>query len=507
MSRVTRQGNARRMRANPIGAPPAQALPGGAQRSRKRELIAWLGLPPDATEQDIDTERQQLVQTLLDKDANLYDRFAVPPTSSEQELTEAYKNWALLLHTDRQRATDHDAFAVMSGIAEILRDPAERHKYDENTYFETRLPESLRKQPRTGNFFVDPYTVLTDEAFGSPDFPFDHQVPRERWVRQQYARAKQAAAAPAAAPAPPAFDPTRPAATAGGPFTAAPGAPNPQQGFMFPAPGGVQSPRTAAQRSPQNVPPPAARVKFPSPIRVAQPASPARAAPAPSPARVVQPPPSATTSGTSGRGAVEPAIPVRWDTPPIVESPVKTSLPGEQRGSFHLTLEELMKFTRLTLPHTRVQVDERGRTTSQIFVLTIEVAPGTPDNTSYRFKGLGNTPGTDLVLFFSAAEHPTFSRNGHDLYLKAPRKFSIWRSLLQRSTSTVLGLDENDYFIDIHGAVRANTQYIARGGGLPVFGREGSRGNIVVRFELFLPDEMTPEQEEVERLLASALPR
>ncbi|KAL8134344.1 hypothetical protein AgCh_009391 [Apium graveolens] len=159
------------------------------------------------------------------------------------------------------------------------------------------------------------------------------------------------------------------------------------------------------------------------------------------------------------------------------------------------TLEELcfgcikkVKITRDVMTYDREIVQETE-------VLTIEVKPGWRNGTKITFEGKGNEiPGGqtgDVTFVIVENKHLLFTKDGDDLV------FDIDIPLVEALTGctvTVPLLDGENMVIKIEDVIYHGYQKIVAGQGMPKSKEPGERGNLIVKFEVEFPTQLTDEQ-------------
>lgn len=132
-------------------------------------------------------------------------------------------------------------------------------------------------------------------------------------------------------------------------------------------------------------------------------------------------------------------------------------------------------------------------------VLTVEIKPGWKKGTKCTFPEKGNQqPGmipADLVFIIDEKPHPTFVREGDDLY--AIRKINL-SDALAGLTVTLTALDYRVLNISCAGVIRPGFEKIVRNEGMPLVREPGKKGNLILRFDIKFPvKNLTNEQKEI----------
>lgn len=136
--------------------------------------------------------------------------------------------------------------------------------------------------------------------------------------------------------------------------------------------------------------------------------------------------------------------------------------------------------------------------------LTVRVPAGIDDGMRLRLAGEGEAsagggPPGDLYVVVHVAEHPTFHREGADLFCE--RSISIAQATLGTSVAVpLLGGDSQE--IEVQPGTQSGSVVKIRGKGLPALGR-GGPGDLHVTLTVRIPKRLTHEQRELFEKLAS----
>lgn len=132
-------------------------------------------------------------------------------------------------------------------------------------------------------------------------------------------------------------------------------------------------------------------------------------------------------------------------------------------------------------------------------VLTIKVKPGWRTGTKITFEGMGNeTPGgqtSDMTFVIAEKHHPLFRKDGDDLVLGI--NIHLVKALAGTCTVSIplLGGDQNmNLEIEEDTIIYPGYQKIVGGQGMPKSKEQGERGNLIVKFLVEFPKELTDEQ-------------
>lgn len=138
-------------------------------------------------------------------------------------------------------------------------------------------------------------------------------------------------------------------------------------------------------------------------------------------------------------------------------------------------------------------------------VLTIDIKPGWKAGTKITFPREGDqstsTIPADIVFVIKDKAHPHFKRDGSDLIYTA--KISLKEALIG-TTIQVPTLDGRKKQITLADVVNPNTEKRIAGEGLPYPKQTNKKGDIVVKFDIKFPDQLSKTQKDA---LNEYLPR
>nr|CAB3461398.1 unnamed protein product [Digitaria exilis] len=174
---------------------------------------------------------------------------------------------------------------------------------------------------------------------------------------------------------------------------------------------------------------------------------------------------------------------------------VRKAPPLERR--VECTLEELCSGCRKEVRYTRDVVTKNGLITKKEVTQTIHVRPGMRKGATVTLEGAGDErPGClagEAVFVASEKKHRRFKRLGDDLVLRARVPLVSALTGWQLSFRLLCGDKFRCAFRDeviFPGYVK-----VVKGCGMPVAGGEkGARGDLMVKFEVVFPEELTDEQ-------------
>ena len=154
---------------------------------------------------------------------------------------------------------------------------------------------------------------------------------------------------------------------------------------------------------------------------------------------------------------------------------------------------------RITDPCPACNGDGRQRAEHTI---TVQVPPGVSSDNYITLRGQGSIgprggPRGDILVILEVEEDPRFLRDGDDIIHILPVSFSQAALGMEVEVPTVMGSES----LSIPAGVQSGEMLLLRGKGLPHLGG-GGRGDQQVRIQLWTPQDLTDEQEELFRRLA-----
>jgi len=177
---------------------------------------------------------------------------------------------------------------------------------------------------------------------------------------------------------------------------------------------------------------------------------------------------------------------------------VPTKTPAIKR-EFELSLEDLYRGKLKKFNVTKTIHDEHGGVKKESKVLEINVQPGWKDGTKITFHNEGDVnPGSepaDMIFIVKQKPHQFFQRDRENLI------YTATITLSQALRGVKLGIPHLD------GATRDVTirdrvidpHYIHRviGAGMPKPKEAGSYGDLLIKFDIKFPQNLTKEQKEL----------
>lgn len=134
--------------------------------------------------------------------------------------------------------------------------------------------------------------------------------------------------------------------------------------------------------------------------------------------------------------------------------------------------------------------------------IKVEVPPGVSSDNYITLRGQGSIgprggPRGDILVILEVQEDPRFVREGDDIIHVLPVSFSQAALGMEVEVPTVLSTET----VTIPAGVQSGETLVLRGKGLPHLGG-GGRGDQRIRIQLWTPQDLTEEQEEIFRRLA-----
>jgi len=117
----------------------------------------------------------------------------------------------------------------------------------------------------------------------------------------------------------------------------------------------------------------------------------------------------------------------------------------------------------------------------------------------YGAPGVNGGPNGDLYITFVIAEDSRYKRKGNDLYVD--EEIDLYSALLggEKVIETLSGKVK----VTVPPETQSGTKVRLKGKGFPVYKQEGSFGDLYVQWQVKLPTNLTDEQKELFRKIAS----
>eukprot|EP01053_Blabericola_migrator_P003511 Blabericola_migrator_1__3510@NODE_2040_length_3379_cov_208_454710_g1295_i0_p2_GENE_NODE_2040_length_3379_cov_208_454710_g1295_i0NODE_2040_length_3379_cov_208_454710_g1295_i0_p2_ORF_typecomplete_len338_score65_86DnaJ_C/PF01556_18/3_4e03DnaJ_C/PF01556_18/1_7e50DnaJ/PF00226_31/3_9e25_NODE_2040_length_3379_cov_208_454710_g1295_i022833296 len=179
--------------------------------------------------------------------------------------------------------------------------------------------------------------------------------------------------------------------------------------------------------------------------------------------------------------------------------------PASYSVDLNLTLEELYKGTHKRLKVTRARY-ERGRRQQEEKFIELDVKPGWKDGTKITFPGEGDQPGPnrppgDIVFVTKSKAHPKFVRQGNHL---VHRVYISLKEALLGTKIQVDTLDGRRLNLDVPGVVNPKTRKVLSNEGMPISKAPGSKGDLIIEFDIQFPAGLAESQRALVRQLFPA---
>ena len=134
--------------------------------------------------------------------------------------------------------------------------------------------------------------------------------------------------------------------------------------------------------------------------------------------------------------------------------------------------------------------------------VTVDIPPGVSNSNYLTLRGQGAAgprggPAGDLVVMIEVKDDDRFERQGDDLVTDLTLTLS--QAVLGGRFGIPTATAEEE--VQVPAGVQPETVLRLRGRGLPRLGHEG-RGDVLVRVHVYVPESVSPEQEEIFRRLA-----
>lgn len=136
--------------------------------------------------------------------------------------------------------------------------------------------------------------------------------------------------------------------------------------------------------------------------------------------------------------------------------------------------------------------------------IKVMIKPGVADQQTLRIPGKGGVgsnegPNGDLYLTVKIAPHPVFERKGNDLY--GPLAVDLYTAVLggKSQIKTMKG----NVTVDIPRGTPNGKEVRLRGLGMPVYGKKNQFGNLLVKVDIRLPQDLSDAETALFEQLAA----
>lgn len=111
----------------------------------------------------------------------------------------------------------------------------------------------------------------------------------------------------------------------------------------------------------------------------------------------------------------------------------------------------------------------------------------------YGAQGINNGPPGDLYITFNVGNHQRFKRKGSDIYIQ--EQINLYTAVLggEKIVETLDGKVK----LKIPEGTQPDTTLRLKGKGFPIYKRDGQFGNLYVKWQVKLPEKLSPEQKEL----------
>ena len=171
-----------------------------------------------------------------------------------------------------------------------------------------------------------------------------------------------------------------------------------------------------------------------------------------------------------------------------------------------VSLEELVSGCTKKMKISRKVYDERGTFMNEEKILTVNVKPGWKAGTKITFPKEGDRkPGivpADVVFIVKDKRHAKFSRDSSNNLIYTA-KISL-RDSLTGGQVEVPTLDGREIKLSLNGIVCPDSTRRILGEGLPLPKNPSKRGDLIVKYHVCFPDELSSVQRDI---LLDTLPR
>jgi curved DNA-binding protein len=138
--------------------------------------------------------------------------------------------------------------------------------------------------------------------------------------------------------------------------------------------------------------------------------------------------------------------------------------------------------------------------------IRIKIKPGAYDGQILRIKGKGakgSQPSNngDLLIKIKVLPHPVFERVGNDL--KMTHQISLFDAVL--GGKTVVETLNGKIKIDIPEGTQNNKILRIKGKGMPVYGKTGEYGDLLIQLQVVIPEKLSPAQKNLFRQLKDSM--
>jgi DnaJ-class molecular chaperone len=120
-------------------------------------------------------------------------------------------------------------------------------------------------------------------------------------------------------------------------------------------------------------------------------------------------------------------------------------------------------------------------------MVEIDIPPGVEDGESFNYPGLA-PGGIDLIVTYKIHPNPRWQRQGLNLFTEA--QVNIW-TLITGGEISVRDIAGHELTVGIPNRCQPGTMLRCRGRGLA--GRQGDKGDLMLKIQAQIPVEISPE--------------
>ncbi|MFA6598205.1 MAG: J domain-containing protein [Ignavibacteriaceae bacterium] len=155
--------------------------------------------------------------------------------------------------------------------------------------------------------------------------------------------------------------------------------------------------------------------------------------------------------------------------------------------------EDLLTETTLSLEEAYHGAARLIKLNGQTIKVTLK--PGIADKQKLRIagkgeRGIGGGPNGDLYLIVKIAPHSEFHRNGNDLYRNLP--VELYTAILGGKTE--IKTLKGKVTVNIPKGTPNGKELRLRGLGMPIYEKKNEFGNLLVKINIFLPENLSEEE-------------
>jgi curved DNA-binding protein len=177
---------------------------------------------------------------------------------------------------------------------------------------------------------------------------------------------------------------------------------------------------------------------------------------------------------------------------------------GQRRGKRGIVIkgEDLETETTLSLEEAYHGTTRLIQVNGQTIKVTIK--PGVADQRMLRIAGKGGAglnggPNGDLYLTVKIAPHPEFHRKGNDLHRNLP--VELYTAILGGKTQ--IKTLKGEVTVNIPKGTPNGKELRLWGLGMPVYAKKNEFGNLLVKVDIVVPEQLNEEEIELFRKLAA----